>query len=176
MQTSIGLAVPSMVSKAITHGPGAASSPMLYQNTLGCLMSMTKRAAVVLLLALACVACSEAPRSSAEAPPPAPIADDAAARLDAALAAISPAVTMEQWGRSCAFCHASGNAGAPRLNDVDAWRDRVAAGEAQLLQHTLEGLNAMPPLGYCMDCTEADFRALIRFMIPAELKTTETDT
>ena len=54
--------------------------------------------------------------------------------------------------------------------------DRVAAGEAQLLQHTLEGLNAMPPLGYCMDCTEADFRALIRFMIPAELKTTETDT
>ena len=62
------------------------------------------------------------------------------------------------------------------LNDVDAWRDRVAAGEAQLLQHTLEGLNAMPPLGYCMDCTEADFRALIRFMIPAELKTTETDT
>jgi cytochrome c5 len=81
---------------------------------------------------------------------------------------------MEQWGRSCAFCHASGNAGAPRLNDVAAWRERVAAGEDQLLRHTLEGLNAMPPLGYCMDCTEADFRALIRFMIPAELKTEET--
>ena len=137
-------------------------------------MSKIERAIASLLLTCACIACSEAPLPRAEAPPPAPVADDAAARLDAALAEISPAATMEQWGRSCAFCHASGNAGAPRLNDVDAWRDRVAAGEDQLLQHTLEGLNAMPPLGYCMDCTEADFRALIRFLIPAELKTEET--
>lgn len=135
---------------------------------------MIQRAAACFMLAYICMACSEAPQSSAQAPPPAPIADDAAARLDAALAGISPTVTMEQWGRSCAFCHASGNAGAPRLNDVAAWRERVAAGEDQLLRHTLEGLNAMPPLGYCMDCTEADFRALIRFMIPAELKTEET--
>ena len=137
-------------------------------------MSNIERVIASLLLTCACIACSEAPVPSAEAPPPSPVANDAAARLDAALAEISPADTMEQWGRSCAFCHASGNAGAPRLNDVAAWRERVAAGEDQLLRHTLEGLNAMPPLGYCMDCTEADFRALIRFMIPAELKTEET--
>ena len=41
---------------------------------------------------------------------------------------------------------------------------RWEQGEDALLEHTIEGLNNMPPLGYCMDCEEADFLALIRFM------------
>jgi cytochrome c5 len=33
-----------------------------------------------------------------------------------------------------------------------------------LLDHTVNGFNKMPPLGYCMACEAEDFRALIDFM------------
>lgn len=71
---------------------------------------------------------------------------------------------MAQWTRNCALCHVRGEGGAPVLGDREAWRSRRAQGEEALLTHTVEGLNNMPPLGYCMDCEEADFLALIRFM------------
>jgi cytochrome c5 len=50
------------------------------------------------------------------------------------------------------------------LGDQEAWAPRLAQVEDTLLQHTIEGFNNMPPLGYCMDCEEADFRRIIRFM------------
>lgn len=50
------------------------------------------------------------------------------------------------------------------LGDQQAWAERRAQGEGALLEHTIAGLNNMPPLGYCMDCEEDDFLALIRFM------------
>lgn len=71
---------------------------------------------------------------------------------------------MGQWSRNCALCHVRGEGGAPVLGDRDAWTARLEQGEDTLLRHTLEGLNNMPPLGYCMDCEQDDFLALIRFM------------
>jgi len=71
---------------------------------------------------------------------------------------------MAQWSRNCALCHVRGEGGAPVLGDREAWAERWAQGEDLLLEHTVAGLNNMPPLGYCMDCEEADFLALIRFM------------
>ena len=71
---------------------------------------------------------------------------------------------MARWSRNCALCHVRGEGGAPVLGDRAAWTVRLDKGEDVLLANTLEGLNNMPPLGYCMDCEEADFRALIRFM------------
>jgi cytochrome c5 len=80
----------------------------------------------------------------------------------------APAVEEEdylaQWARSCALCHVRGEGGAPVVGDREAWAPRVAQGEDVLLEHTVEGLNNMPPLGYCMDCEEEDFRNIIRFM------------
>jgi len=71
---------------------------------------------------------------------------------------------MAQWSRNCALCHIRGEGGAPVLGDQQAWAERRAQGEGALLEHTIAGLNNMPPLGYCMDCEEDDFLALIRFM------------
>lgn len=72
--------------------------------------------------------------------------------------------SMAQWARSCALCHVNGEGGAPRVGHPDEWVARVAQGETVLLNHTLEGYNNMPPLGYCMDCEAEDFEVLIRFM------------
>ena len=74
------------------------------------------------------------------------------------------AETLAKWSRSCALCHVNGEGGAPRVGDHEAWSARVARGESQLLEHTVEGYRNMPPLGYCMDCERADLLALIRFM------------
>jgi cytochrome c5 len=71
---------------------------------------------------------------------------------------------MARWSRTCAMCHVNGEGGAPRIGDAEAWHTRLAQGEDVVMQHTIEGLNNMPPLGYCMDCEREDLRAFIRFM------------
>lgn len=71
---------------------------------------------------------------------------------------------MQMWSRSCALCHVTGNAGAPRVGNADEWQPRLAQGEETLLMHTVEGFNDMPPLGYCMACERDDFVAMIQFM------------
>jgi cytochrome c5 len=71
---------------------------------------------------------------------------------------------MALWARSCALCHIDGNAGAPRVGQAEEWGPRLAQGRETLLKHTVEGLNSMPPLGYCMACEREDFLAMIDFM------------
>lgn len=68
------------------------------------------------------------------------------------------------WQQSCALCHVDGNGGAPRVGDFKQWKPRLQQGNEALLAHTIEGLNYMPPLGYCMACERRDFSALIAFM------------
>ena len=50
------------------------------------------------------------------------------------------------------------------MGDSEAWASRLSQGNDRLLQNTVEGLNRMPPLGYCMDCSEEDFIAMIHMM------------
>lgn len=71
---------------------------------------------------------------------------------------------MRQWSRTCALCHVDGTGGAPRVGHPEEWAARLAQGREVLLDHTVNGLNNMPPLGYCMSCESDDFRALIDFM------------
>jgi len=71
---------------------------------------------------------------------------------------------QQKWARSCALCHVNGEGGAPKMGDVEAWTERRKAGDAMLMQHTIEGFNRMPALGYCMDCELSDFAAMINMM------------
>ena len=71
---------------------------------------------------------------------------------------------MLLWTNSCALCHVTGVGGAPIVGNHDDWADRLEQGNELLLEHTLEGYNNMPPLGYCMACEKDDFTALIEFM------------
>lgn len=73
-------------------------------------------------------------------------------------------LTMQKWLSSCTLCHVSGEAGAPRVGNLEEWGPRIAQGSEVLLQHTIEGFNNMPPLGYCMSCEREDFQAMIIFM------------
>lgn len=71
---------------------------------------------------------------------------------------------MAKWARSCALCHITGAANAPVIGDTEEWQQRLQKGEAVLLNNVVNGINSMPPLGYCMSCEAADFRVMIDFM------------
>ncbi len=75
---------------------------------------------------------------------------------------------MAKYGRSCAMCHESGAAGAPKTGDVKAWEPRLAKGMDVLMESVKNGLNAMPPTGLCSDCTNEEYEALINYMASGE--------
>ncbi|MGD2074754.1 MAG: c-type cytochrome [Gammaproteobacteria bacterium] len=65
----------------------------------------------------------------------------------------------------CMACHASGVAGAPKLGDKQAWAPRIESGMDTLMNSVMNGKNAMPPKGTCMECSEEDLRATVEYMI-----------
>ncbi len=78
-------------------------------------------------------------------------------------------VDMDKYNKSCAVCHNSGAANAPKTGDAAAWEPRMAKGMDVLVQSVNGGLNAMPPKGMCFDCSDEDYKALIEYMAkPAE--------
>ena len=66
---------------------------------------------------------------------------------------------------SCFACHATGAAGAPMLGDEEAWAARMEQGMDTVMANVINGLNAMPPKGLCMDCSDNDLRALVDYML-----------
>ncbi len=66
----------------------------------------------------------------------------------------------------CSLCHASGLAGAPIFHDATAWKARVSKGIDNLLKSAIAGLNAMPPRGTCVECSDSDLKAAILYMLP----------
>lgn len=65
---------------------------------------------------------------------------------------------------TCVACHLSGAAGAPKLDDKAAWAPRLEKGDEALLESVKNGLNAMPPKGTCMNCTDEQLAELINLM------------
>jgi len=68
------------------------------------------------------------------------------------------------YDKTCRACHTAPGSGAPQSGDRKAWEPRMAQGMPTLVEHTVRGFKGMPPLGTCMDCTQADYERLIRFM------------
>jgi cytochrome c5 len=68
------------------------------------------------------------------------------------------------YAQTCKACHADPGTGAPTAGDRAAWAPRLAQGMPALIEHTVRGFKGMPPLGACMDCSEKEFEALIRYM------------
>lgn len=109
--------------------------------------------------ATAPVASAPAPAAVEQAPvAPAPVA---------AAAAPAPAAfdAAAKYQLSCFACHSSGAAGAPVTGDADAWSERLDKGMDVVMTNVINGLNAMPAKGMCMDCSDDDLRALVDYMI-----------
>lgn len=70
-----------------------------------------------------------------------------------------------KYAQSCAVCHKSGVAGAPRKGDEKAWAKRFEKGNDKVLENVKNGIGAMPAMGMCQDCTDEQFQALIQYMV-----------
>lgn len=68
---------------------------------------------------------------------------------------------------SCFICHAAGIGGAPKFQNVEEWAPRIAKGQDALWESTINGLNAMPARGTCMDCSDDELRAGMDYILDA---------
>lgn len=70
------------------------------------------------------------------------------------------------YNTSCIGCHASGVLGAPKLAVEADWKPRFdARGYDTVLANAINGYNAMPAKGACGDCSDAEIKAAIDYMI-----------
>jgi len=69
------------------------------------------------------------------------------------------------YGQTCAACHASGLAGAPKLGDKAAWGPRTGAGKPALVATVIKGKGAMPPKAGNASLSEDDIRAAVDYMV-----------
>jgi cytochrome c5 len=82
-------------------------------------------------------------------------------------AGAAPADGAAVYAGTCQRCHGTGEYGAPRLGDRVAWQPRFQRGMDDLMDHTVDGLRAMPPRGGNDDLTDAQLRAAIVHMLRA---------
>ncbi|HJW81881.1 MAG TPA: c-type cytochrome [Acidiferrobacterales bacterium] len=73
------------------------------------------------------------------------------------------------YDKACMACHAAGVAGAPKLGDKAAWKDRIAQGNDTLYTHAIKGYQGkkgfMPAKGGNASLADADVKASVDYMV-----------
>lgn len=68
--------------------------------------------------------------------------------------------------KTCAVCHASGLAGAPKYGDAAGWAPRIKGGVAALYGSALNGKPpAMPKKGGALDTPDAEIKSAVDYMV-----------
>ena len=62
-------------------------------------------------------------------------------------------------------CHTTGAAGAPVIGDAAAWAPRIEKGIDTLIDHAINGFNAMPAKGGCSNCPDEEITAAVEHMV-----------
>lgn len=107
-----------------------------------------------------------APPAGGTAAAPAPAATPAAPATTTSAAPSGDAAKGKSiYDASCAVCHASGVAGAPKLGDKAAWAARIKAGSSTLYASAIKGKNAMPPKGGNPALSDDDVKAAVDYMV-----------
>jgi cytochrome c5 len=65
----------------------------------------------------------------------------------------------------CARCHASGEQGAPKIGDREAWEKRASQGLSSLTVHALNGIRNMPPHGGSPGLSDLEIQRAITYMV-----------
>lgn len=72
---------------------------------------------------------------------------------------------------SCQACHLAGVAGAPKMGDKAAWKDRIAQGNDKLYTNAIKGFQGkagmMPAKGGFPNLSDADVKLAVDHMVGA---------
>jgi len=80
------------------------------------------------------------------------------------LAVAAPQEGAEVYRNLCAQCHATGQAGAPKLGDRKAWAPLIREGQPTLTGVAYVGIRGMPPKGGAPDLSLEDFARATAYM------------
>ena len=86
------------------------------------------------------------------------------ASADSAEGASGGVNAADLYQASCFACHGTGAAGAPILGDNATWGPRIEQGEASLLDHAINGFNAMPPRGGS-SLNDDEIKSIVAYMV-----------
>ena len=71
--------------------------------------------------------------------------------------------------KNCMACHGEGVAGAPRVGEVEAWKERLPKGIDAMVTVVIEGVQgysgAMPPRGGNPNLSDAQIRGAVQYMV-----------
>lgn len=84
--------------------------------------------------------------------------------------AIGPAAAKggeEVYNTTCAACHATGVASAPRYGNKADWAPRAKLGKEALAASVIKGKGAMPPKGGDPKLSESDVKNAVDHMLKA---------
>ncbi|RJG49570.1 cytochrome c5 family protein [Motilimonas pumila] len=90
---------------------------------------------------------------------------DVAAATSSSEASSEPRDGATVYNTKCMACHATGAAGAPIKGDAGQWAARISQGKETLYSHAINGFNAMPAKGTCMDCSDDEIKVAVDYMI-----------
>lgn len=94
------------------------------------------------------------------------VAGDPCAAAPVAAGPKEPRTGEQVYTASCGACHASGVSGAPKFGDAADWSARLSdKGLEMLYSNAINGINAMPPKGLCMDCSDDEIHGAIDYMM-----------
>ncbi len=89
--------------------------------------------------------------------------------MDAVIPKANAADGKAVYAQTCQVCHAAGVAGAPKLGDKAAWKDRIPQGKDKLYEHAIKGFQGkvgfMPAKGGNMALPDADVKAAVDYML-----------
>lgn len=108
---------------------------------------------------------ASAPAPAAAAPGTASPSKPAEAAAPAAAEKVDVAKGKAVYDQSCAACHATGAAGAPKVGDKAAWAPRIKSGKDTLYASALNGKGAMPAKGGFATLADADVKAAVDYMV-----------
>ncbi len=76
-----------------------------------------------------------------------------------------PAKGQQVYNQLCMACHMTGATGAPIMGNKEAWAPRLEKDMTTLLQHSIEGFNAMPPKGGNPSLSDQDMASAVVYMV-----------
>jgi len=89
--------------------------------------------------------------------------------VDKAKTAYDAAAGKAIYTANCAACHGYGVAGAPKVGDAAAWKDRIATGMSTLVDHAVNGYQGasgyMPAKGGHPSLSDADVGNAVAYMV-----------
>lgn len=69
------------------------------------------------------------------------------------------------YDNNCSVCHASGFKGAPKPGDKTVWKPIIANGFIETYLNVETGRKGHPPHGACMECSDNDLIAAVKYMM-----------